>query len=304
MKHNTHIYIALKSVEFLYDGLINFHSTSGTEIKGKKRTNARKKGKTLQRLLNYHKDEAAEASWAPDDLLQDYSFHIFKLFTAAEFTDYQDFAKETHIKNSKEYYRASGGGGGIYRIEHLARVIQNMIKFRDYNDNFSMKQIMYMFFLLSHYVVDLHVPMHCDIRDDTPSYEKPSGGVYYKDSWHGKIEGYWDDACTPIALEEGIFERERAQDETEPNFLSDKVTFDLGNKNHIAEIKTYNLKTRDLIDFLKNICIDSKECNFTFFPIGTTDSFDKVILESETREIFSKAMGNLISIWVSIWPDD
>ncbi len=303
MKHNTHIYIALKSVEFLYDALKNFHNIDDSEAKSSKRTKARKKGKTLQRLLNYHKDKAAEACWAPDDLLQDYSFHIFKLFTASEFTDYQAFAKETHIKNSKKYYRASGGGGGIYRIEHLARVIQDMIKFRNYNDNFSMKQIMYMFFLLSHYVVDLHVPMHCDIRDDKPSEKKPSGGAYYKDSWHGKIEKYWDDACTPVAIKEKLFDRERALDKTEFNYLSDKTIFDLGDKNHIAEIKTYDLETSDLIDFLKNVCIDSKERNLTFFPIGTTDSFDNVILETKTREIFAKTIGNLISIWVSIWPD-
>lgn len=301
MKHNTHIYIALKSVEFLYDALKNFHHTDGTDAKNSQRTKARKKGKSLQQLLNYHKDKATEACWAPDDILKDYSFHIFKLFTSDEFTDYQDFIKETHKKDSKEYYRASGGGGGIYRIDHLSRIIQDMIKFRDYNDNFSMKQIMYMFFLLSHYVIDLHVPMHCDIRDDKPSDKKPSGGVYYKETWHGKIETYWDDACTPIAIKENIFDRERAQDNTEPNFLSDKITFDLGNKNHIGEIKTYYLENSDLMYFMKDICIQSKERNFDFFPIGTADNFDKNKLLSTTREIFSAAIGNLISIWVCIW---
>ena len=243
MKHNTHIYIARKAIDFLYDGLGNLYPESSISGHKETRKKARAVGKVLQRLLNNHKADVSEASWAPDDILRDNRlYHIFKLFTEEEFTDYADFFKETHTKQDINYYRASGGGGLPYRVEHLARGIRDMKKLRGYNDNYSVKQMMYQLLLLSHYVVDAHVPMHCDIRDDRPSAAKPSQGNYYKESWHAKIEKMWDDACTPVGIQEGCLERERAQDRLVDTALTPFVTFDLSNSNHIKEIQLEVIK--------------------------------------------------------------
>jgi hypothetical protein len=306
MKHNTHIYVARKSIEFLYDALGNLHNRSGSKASSKRKTEARQRGKILQRLLYYHKDTISEASWTPDDVLRDMAlYHIFKLFTDSEFTDCEGYIKETHTKNGKYYYRARGGGGLPYRVEHLARVIRDMSKLRDYNDSFSMQQIMYLFFLLSHYVVDAHVPMHCDIRDDKPSAAKPKEGNYYEESWHAKVEGQWEEACTPVGLEEELFDREQSKHSDVKTTLSKFVTFKHGNRNHRREIKTYYIAPDDLLKFMIDLCIKTKERSLKLFPPAAPnnvlfdDKFNKL-----TREIFASAIGNLISIWSCIWSQE
>lgn len=299
MKHNSHIYVARKSIEFMYDALNNLYYLSGRKAGARRRTELRQKGKILQRLLNYHKDRIGEASWAPDDILADRSFHIFKLFTRSEFTDCADYAKETHKKNQRKYYRAAGGGGLPYKVDHLARIIRDMTKLRDYNDAYSMKQIMYQFLLLSHYVVDAHVPMHCDIRDDVPSANKPKEGLYYDENWHEKIEEKWEKACTPVGISEDIFDRERAQDNIDQTVLSPFVTF--GIVEHIGEIKTYYIQSDNLMKYMIDLCIESKERSLEFFPVDDPNNVNEGKFNDLTREIFAASIGNLISIWICMW---
>ncbi len=238
----------------------------------------------------------------PDDILNDKGlYHTFKLFTDDEFTDCEDYAKETHVSDNKKYYRATGGGGLPYKVDHLHRIIRDMIKLRDYNDSFSMQQVMYQLLLLSHYVVDAHVPMHCDIRDDEPSSKKPSGGNYYKTSWHGKIEKLWDEACTPVGISEDIIDRERAQDGTEKTEISPFVTFNID--NDVGEIKTYHIPQNKMMEFVINLCIKSKERSLKLFPIADPNIFQEDKFNALTRDIFASSIGDLISIWICIWGD-
>jgi protein gp37 len=134
-------------------------------------------------------------------------YHTFKLFTDREFPDSKQYAKEIYAQN---YYRTTGGGGVPFKVEHLAHVLADMNKLRIFNDRCSMEQIMYYFFLLTHYIADAHVPMHCDLRDDPPSEgdtTKPRNGIFFPESLHGKIESLWDDAVTPLALAQRMMYR-------------------------------------------------------------------------------------------------
>lgn len=97
MKHNTHIYIAVKSIEMMLEGVHKHKSPTLTA-----------NVKVLQRMLYTYCDSIREASWAPDDILNDkVQFHTFKLFTDKEFPNSKQYAKEIYAKN---YYRTSGGG--------------------------------------------------------------------------------------------------------------------------------------------------------------------------------------------------
>ena len=300
MKHNTHIYIAQKAIEFLYDSLDNLKTPAGSTVNSKTRAKIKNEAKTLQRLLNFHKGRIAEATWAPDDIICDKAvFHTFKLFTAEEFEDFADFAAETHEVNGKVYYRVSGGGGLPFKVDHLARIISDLIKLRNYNDSYSMQQIMYQFLLISHYVVDAHVPMHCDIRDDKPSDKKPKKGKYYSSRIHGKIEDIWDEACTPVGISEEHLERERAQDSIYPTEYSPLVTFNLD--DNVKEIKTVSLKSNQLMNYMISVCAESKERSLMFFPIDSPDNFSEATLKEHTRSVFAGAIGSLISVWTSIW---
>ncbi len=165
LKHNSHIYIAAKAIEFLRESVKNLRTMSGR----RSRVDTRKLGasaKRLQRLMLSHQDAIIEASWAPDDILNDKSrFHTFKLYT-----------KELLPHRAKSYCKQTfggrylrGKGGGLpFKVDHLAAVISDLRKLRAYNDNFSVRELQYLCLLISHYVVDAHVPMHCDLRDDPP----------------------------------------------------------------------------------------------------------------------------------------
>jgi hypothetical protein len=58
--------------------------------------------------------------------------------------------------------------------------------------NFSARQIALTFFLLSHYVCDAHMPLHCDLRDLSLS-EKPSLKRRLPENLHPWIEQYWEE---------------------------------------------------------------------------------------------------------------
>ena len=194
MKHNTHIYLAAKAIEFLYEGMGNLrYAKSGKTVPSKLLREKRASAKTLQRMLMHYQQVISEASWAPDDILNDKSqFHTFKLFTEKEFSDGKTFSKEIH---KEKYYRAKGGGGLPYKVDHLSRAIADMDKLRRYNDRCSMEQIMYQYLMISHYIVDANVPMHCDLRDDPPSAsdtKKPRNGTYFSGTLHGKVEKTWE----------------------------------------------------------------------------------------------------------------
>lgn len=304
MKHNTHIYLAQKGIEFLYDACENLYSLKSEEIKGKRKREIRAEAKILQRLLNFHQQEVIEASWAPDDIICDKSiYHTFKLFTKEDFTDAETYAQEKHSLHGKDYYRTKEGGGLPFKIDHLAKLINDMIKLRKYNDAFSMQGIMYMMLMLSHYVVDAHVPMHCDLRDDSPKDWTPKQGTYYDDKYHGKLEKEWDVVTTEYAVNTHCMAPERNCDYKKTKgreVLKSEIEFDLKMKEHIDELTIYDIPNNRLMSFIIEVCIKSKERNGIIFGKGQVKP-DMQQFEKLTREIYADCIGDLISIWLYIW---
>lgn len=303
MKHNTHIYLAAKSIEFLYEGLSNLqYQGTGQKATSSTIRKIRREGKVLQRMLMSYEEMINEATWAPDDILNDkVQYHTFKLYTENEFPGSKKYAKEVH---EKKYYRISGGGGLPYKVDHLARVISDMDKLRRYNDRCTMNQIMYQYLLISHYIADAHVPMHCDLRDDPPASgdeSKPQNGKYYSDTLHGRIEQLWEDAVNPIAIKEGIVKVKSKNDDSSVNSLSNQILFDVTNDEHYNEIIPILITERDLMNFMISLCIQSKEKALKLFPIDNPNSWNKQDFPQITREIFSQIISNLISIWIWIW---
>jgi hypothetical protein len=306
MKHNTHIYLAAKGIEFLYEGLGNLsYVETDKKVSSSTRSKRRREGKVLQRMLMHYQDAISEASWAPDDIINDKSqYHTFKLFTEQEFPDSRSFAREIH---RDKYYRSSGGGGLPYKVDHLARVISDMDKLRRYNDRCSMNQIMYQYLLISHYIVDAHVPMHCDLRDDPPSAKntsKPRNGNYYSDALHGKIEEMWENAVTPIALEEEIIRAKRKDDDRPASSLSEQVRFNVTNEEHCDDIVPYVVPNDDLMRYMINLCIETKEMALRLFPIDDPSNWNREIFPEMTRQIFARTISNLITVWTWMWGDN
>ncbi|MCK4537598.1 MAG: hypothetical protein KAV42_02245 [Candidatus Krumholzibacteria bacterium] len=305
MKHHTHIYIAKKAIEMLIDSRENLKYKSGRSASSERKEEWLHAAKDLRRIMNSHMDSITEASWAPDDILNDRStFHTFKLYTEEEFTDFEAFAKETHEKDGEKFYRAKGGGGLPYKVDHLARMINDMFKLRKFNDSFNMRNIMYQMFLISHYIVDAHVPMHCDIRDDKPKgakpyKDKPSDGEYYKKKHHGDIETIWEKAVLPVGVGEKILVPEKGKEAGKSAKYSEAVKYNF--KKDAGELVTTRLEFGDIMDYMIDLCIESKKRSLRLFPV---DHNDKPVMDDFgefTREIFSHAIGNVASIWMCIW---
>jgi hypothetical protein len=129
-----------------------------------------------------------------------------------------------HVKDSDELKRPiwvheTASGHLPDRVISLSHIITDMLKMGDYplafyakkkrskayrkedlscqnikdlslSPNFSARQIAMTFFLLSHYICDVHMPLHCDLRD----YGSRSRGITRKLSktLHPSIEGVWE----------------------------------------------------------------------------------------------------------------
>lgn len=300
MKHYTHVYLANKAVEFLWDSVDNLSYKSGSLARSSVRRRVKKGAADLQRILGSHMDRIEEASWAPDDILYDMkTFHIYKLMMANEFTDYQGFVAEEFKVGGKTYYKVKGGGGLPYKIDHLARLLADMVKLRAYNDIFTMEHICYLFFLLSHYIADANVPMHTDVRDDKPSRKKPQNGNYYSTKWHGKIEKLWEKGSTPIALRENIIPSERKGCNSVDTNMTPFLKFYL--KPNVKDIHTTYVKPNQLIKYMQTVCAHSKDRSVILFPVSNPDNFNEATLEGMSHDIFADAIGSIISVWLAIW---
>jgi hypothetical protein len=82
-------------------------------------------------------------------------------------------------KKRKKGFKAKDASG----LDLSAEPIRNL----SLSPNFSARQIALMFFVLSHYVCDAHMPLHCDLRDsDRPVKRRLS------DKLHCSIEEVWE----------------------------------------------------------------------------------------------------------------
>lgn len=323
MKHNTHIYLAAKAIEFTREGVSNTRDTDGDYLTSGKKASRRLKAKQRQRLLDMYEQFIVEASWAPDDILKDNKpFHIFKLFTDGEFPGHGLTNKQHYTIDHNVYYKLTGedetvtyykyAGGLPFRVDHIAQTIIEMSKLRNYNDRFTMPQIMYQLLLLSHYVVDGHVPMHCDLRDDPPTTSsqphdsqttgtnKPAGN-YMENTAHGHLEKVWDDAVTPLALMQNIIPKTLADQRTNPTALSPAVDYTLDDCEKDGKIEPQEIPDRKLMQFMINVCIQGKIRCQQLFPINNPTQLNNAVLDATTRDIFADCIGNLMSIWEYIW---
>jgi len=250
---------------------------------------------------------------APDDILGDNDpYHIFKLFTDQDFPGHGITGLDTFDSGGITYYKFSGGLP--YRIDHIVQEIISMTKLRAYNDQLSWRQIFYYYLLLSHYLTDAHVPMHCDLRDDPPDASsrdgqpsrlhkggKPATGPYMNGDAHAALEGDWEDAVIPVAIAERIIEQHPVYQQPPISNLTPQVTFTGNDCQSGGVIVVKTIPERGLMQFLIDLCIKSKIRCKTLFPIANPTQLDTASLPAITRQIFADAIGNLLSVWKYFW---
>ncbi len=312
MKRNTHIYIACKAIDLLWESVSNIYTTRGYLVHGKsKKLKLRNKVGDLRDMLHYYRDLTEEASWVPDDVIHDNDpNHIFKLFTDDEFAGHGLKEKFSKTVDGVDYYKF--GGALPYRVDHLARSINAMNMLRLHRDQFSLRQVAYHYLMISHYVADAHVPMHCDLRDDPPNQgndtnpsrrrgsNKPAG-LYLHSGMHEKIEGKWDKAVNPVAFEEGYLTRIRIKELKTDNTLSPQIVFGPEDCKAGGIIKTHQISKNGLMDFMIDVCINTKKRSQQLFLISDPSDYQAAIFPGLTRDIFADCLGNLMSVWLYTW---
>ena len=303
MKQNTHIYLAWKAIQLLRESISNTTDEEGSLLKGKRKTKERLAAKELQHKLRYYEHFITEAAWAPDAVLKDMNpYHIFKLFTDEEFPGHTFTDRPTFIRDEVTYYRFSGGLP--YRVDHITQYVISMSKLRDFNDQFELKQIMYQYLLMSHYVVDAHVPVHCDLRDDPPKVndgsEKPQGKYMDKNA-HGKLETLWEKAVNKVAINEKIIPQALADEVGQSTDYTEQIKLVLDDCKKGGEIVVPTIAKGRLMGFMIDICIESKKRCQQLFPIDNPKERNDDILPDITRKIFTTCIADLIAIWRYMW---
>lgn len=304
MKHNSHIYVAAKAMGMAATAVDNLVDEKGEYLTGSAKSAARTDANEMERLLHYYKERITEATWAPDDVLHDnHPFHVFKLFAEDEFPNHGmgQLAKFKDPESDRTYWKFSGGLP--YRVDHMAQEIANMEKLRAYNDQYTLKQILYLYLMISHYVADAHVPNHCDLRDDPPKDDNSGQpeGSYMEESAHRDLEELWDKAVTPVALAEDIAFPGWDTRTDEPTPLSPRVTFDMTSVEKGGEIKVHVIPQNKLMDFMINMCIKSKNRARDLFPVADPRTRNDDLLPQLTRTVFADTIGDLLSVWRYIW---
>ena len=73
------------------------------------------------------------------------------------------------------------------------QTIQNLSK----SPNFTAREIALTFFIISHYVCDAHMPLHCDLRDFSPTSKRYKWKRRLPEKLHTWIEKYWEESFPP-----------------------------------------------------------------------------------------------------------
>jgi hypothetical protein len=154
--------------------------------------------------------------------------------------------------------------------------------------------------------------MHCDLRDDPPSKarddepsrrkgtDKPVGKYMHKNA-HGKLEELWDDAVTPVAIREEIIVQTWDEERTEDTKYSESIKFGFKDCDKGGIIKVPLIPDNGLMNYLINLCIESKRRSRSIFPLDNPEQRNDDILPDITREIFADSIGNLMAIWRYMW---
>ncbi len=182
MKQYTHAWLAFMAIKRLEKSDISITYKSEAQ--------------TLIKWFKSHRDFVLQGSWYPDSIIKDMATsHVLK-YKPDESSKENRFRKLPseynlfRIGKTSQFYKktyAIEGGNLPDRCEALAHSIVDNLKMQESEDKGSPisptdNHIATLFFMLSHYIADAHMPLHCDVRSFSD-----------KDDIHAHIEKEWDD---------------------------------------------------------------------------------------------------------------
>jgi len=192
MKKFTHAWIAFKAIERLQKVQLTDENKVFADF--------------LINWFSNHKDDVIRGAWYPDEVIVDNSTsHIMKYAPDPA----GGLSTEFRVLPSKSLLYKEGKTSTLYkkvftidkkynlpeRCEALAHSVIDNLKIQQREDKGSAltptdHHIALILFMLSHYIADAHMPLHCDDRPDNIGTFDLHGAIEQK--WEEEVVGFYD----------------------------------------------------------------------------------------------------------------
>ena len=276
----------------------------------------REDAQSLVKWFHDYRDFVIEGSWYPDDVFKDMATsHVIKYRPSDENRE-QKFKKLP--KNMKIYtlwqksplYKKPfviEAGNCADRCESIAHSIIDCFKILRMEDRgtpiaTTSNHIAMRFFILSHYIADCHMPLHCDNRSFSPG-----------SNIHGFIESQWDTQVKnsysiDTANNRFFYDPDGYPLPKKPTPLILAVENDLVNREYIHPWGTGNGNTRDYISAVSEYSSlmsyrlrpeSYNEENLTKEVFKTTETFQR--FDESSQYILSDAIDSIARVWLHVW---
>lgn len=302
MKQYTHAWLAFMAIKRLQ------YATIPEDLKAD--------ADALVKWFHDYRDFVIKGSWYPDKVFKDMSTsHIIKYRPDPKSTD-DRFKKLPRTLKMYQLGQKSPlykkpftieDGNLADRCESLAHAIIDSFKMLRMEERGnpispSNNHIAMRFFILSHYIADCHMPLHCDCRAFS------SG-----ENIHGFIESEWDKQVKKsyqidTANERFFYDPAGYPLQKKITPLMQQVEEDLVNREYLHPWGTGNKNTWDYMSALSEysylmayrmIPEQYDEKNLTKELYQTTEEWQH--FEEYSRYIFSDAIDSIARVWLHVW---
>ncbi len=313
MKKYTHAWLAFMAIKRL------------DEKKNKLSTANQKYADNLITWFHNHRDDVMQGAWYPDAVIHDMTnSHVLKITPSdteknrfknlpGTYLSYQ-LTKDSPMKR-KSFKIADKNDNLPDRCESIAHSVIDHLKMQQKEKKGSpvaptSNQLALILFMLSHYVADAHMPLHCDNRDFSAGW-----------NFHRKIEEEWDKEIKQFYPIDEQNERfyytqdgyPKNESENNPAYLSSflkKVGDTLADREFQI---TWGAKNKNVWDFMDAICQHSYLLSYLFIPETHKESSDTdvtlqnwqtlgdISFEEFSVAVFTDTIDSITRIWFRLW---
>ncbi|MGD0779557.1 MAG: hypothetical protein ABR954_02065 [Dehalococcoidales bacterium] len=323
MKKFSHAWLAFMAIKRLDD---------------KKQTLSETDLKHAESLISWfmnHKDGVTQGAWFPDELIKDMKeHHILKITPSdqapADTVPYPPekfrplppeylifkYGKDSPVR--QQGFNVSKTDNLPDRCESLTESVIDHLKVQQHEDKGSPvsptdNQVALWLFMLSHYVADAHVPLHCDSRQFS-EFNKI----------HPKMEAVWDDEIRKYyrlnKQETRFLYDEDGYPKPSVDLTSDKSYQQSFLKTVADELNNRKLSlsfggdNHNVWDFMNAVCHNSYLLSYRFLPpqykIETitaenwkTLASPALSIEQLSTAVLADAIDSIARVWFGVWKD-
>ncbi|OGN95407.1 MAG: hypothetical protein A2Y89_04475 [Chloroflexi bacterium RBG_13_51_18] len=323
MKKWSHAWLAFMAVKRLEDKKQDLNETDLKHVE------------SLISWFMSHKDGVAQGAWFPDELIKDMADkHVLKFAPAdkapagtvsippeklralpSEYLIFR-YGKDSPVRH-QAFNVVDKNDNLPDRCESLAEAVVDQLKVQEYEDKGSPvsptdNQVALWLFMLSHYIADAHVPVHCDGRQ----FSKGK-------NIHGMLEKAWDDEIKKYYRLNKQKTRFLYNIEGYPaparDFTSDKAYQQSFLKAVADELdkrkfdSSFGKDNKNVWDFMNAVCHNSYLISYRFFPPGygpdnvTSKNWKDLApppgftLYQLSTAVLADAIDSISRVWFRVW---